>query len=78
VEQSYATGRLNGGSGTVPGGLIGGTGGSPTVSNSYWDIPTSGQSTSIAGTGMTTAQLQAALPSGFSNIVWWITPSLIR
>ncbi|HOV32978.1 MAG TPA: DUF5011 domain-containing protein [Candidatus Hydrogenedens sp.] len=38
------------------GGLIGISGG--TVNNSYWDIQTSGQSTSVGGTGKTTAEMK--------------------
>jgi filamentous hemagglutinin family protein len=44
-----------------------------TIENSYWDVLTSG--TSYGGsqsyaTGLTTSQLQGALPSGFSSAVW--------
>ena len=41
-----------------------------TVTNSYWDTNTSGQGTSAAGTGLTTATLQGALQTGFSGSVW--------
>ncbi|MEJ2411202.1 MAG: GLUG motif-containing protein, partial [Novosphingobium sp.] len=61
----YATGLVTG-SGTN-GGLtpynIG------TVTQSYWDTQTSGV-TSGNGTGLTTAQLQGTLPTGFSGSVW--------
>jgi len=39
------------------GGLVGSHGG--TVSNSFWDIETSGQATSAGGTGKTTAEMQS-------------------
>ncbi|MHB1221679.1 MAG: filamentous hemagglutinin N-terminal domain-containing protein, partial [Gammaproteobacteria bacterium] len=50
------------------GGLVGSNSGS--VTNSYWNTSTSGIGTSPAGTGLTTAQLQSALPTGFSNSIW--------
>ena len=52
------------------GGLVGLGGG--TVHNSYWDTTTYGSTNvgSGVGTGLTTAQLAAALPSGFSSSVW--------
>src|SRR4029079_14648215 len=56
------------------GGLVATTSGSPTVTHSYWDTQTSGQVTSVAGTGLTTSQLRAALPAGFGN-AWWFTES---
>ena len=37
---------------------------------------TTGQATSAGGTGQTTAQLRAALPSGFDDTIWGITPNL--
>ena len=41
-----------------------------TVTASYWDTQTSGQTTSAGGTGLTTAQLKSSLPAGFSSSVW--------
>ena len=52
VDQTYATGHVTGT--TLTGGLVGFNGGA--VTNSYWDTQTSGQATSPAGTGLTTAQ----------------------
>jgi hypothetical protein len=69
AQNVYATGAI-GGSGTR-GGLIGSMDGGSLV-NAYWDVQTSGVSTSAGGTGLTTAQLQAALPSGFSASDWGI------
>ena len=68
ITQSYATGAVSGGTSSF-GGLLGYNSGG-TVTNSYWDTQTSGQSSSLGGAGLTTAQLSAALPSGFSSSVW--------
>jgi len=48
------------------GGLVGANNG--TVSNSFWDIETSGQATSGGGTGKTTVQMQDI--STFSGTGW--------
>jgi filamentous hemagglutinin family protein len=69
VIQSYASGMVTAGSGsTSVGGLIGGNGG--TVTLSYWDTQSSGQSASDGGTGLTTAQFVSSLPSGFDATMW--------
>lgn len=44
------------------------------VTNSYWSTDSTGQLTSAAGTPLTSAQLSAALPTGFSTDVWSINP----
>jgi hypothetical protein len=54
ITDSYSTGSV-GGNYSV-GGLVGGN--STTVSNSFWDIETSGQSTSDGGTGKNTTEMQ--------------------
>jgi hypothetical protein len=54
VSNSYATGSVSGQS--FAGGLVGSNWG--TVSNSFWDISTSGMNESDAGTGKTTAAMQ--------------------
>ena len=69
VKDSYSTGRVNrsSGSATTIGGLIGTS--QATVTNSYWDTSTSGQSTSAGGSGVvgkTTRQLQT--PTGYTGI----------
>ena len=70
VTNSYSTGRVSrsSGSATTIGGLIGQvTAGSVTAS--YWDTSTSGQSTSAGGSGVvgkTTRQLQT--PTGYTGI----------
>ena len=67
VSNSYSTGTVTGNSSV--GGLVGinweGTG---TVSNSFWDTETSGQSTSDGGTGKTTAEMQDV--TTFSGAGW--------
>jgi len=46
-----------------------------TVTSSYWDIRSTGQPTSAGGTRLTTAQLIAALPTGFDPGIWTINPA---
>ena len=65
VTNSYSTGAVTNTGGTA-GGLIGLDFG--TVSNSFWDINTSGQSTSAAGTGLTTQQMMSQ--SNFTSAGW--------
>ena len=70
VSSSYSTGAVTG-TGTSVGGLVGLNTG--TVTASYWDVQTSGRTSSAGGSGaagLPTAQLQGALPTGFSNTVW--------
>ena len=70
VTNSYSTGRVSNSSGTATttGGLIGVSraAASGSVTASYWDTSTSGQSTSAGGTGKTTRQLQT--PTGYTGI----------
>ena len=72
VTSSYANGPV---SGFTLGGLIGANSG--TVTGSYWDQTTSGQATSMGGTGLTTAQLKtlanynsATTANGSVNPAW--------
>ncbi len=51
--------------GSNPAGLVSAIYNGGTVNNSYWNISTSGQANSALGVGLT-AQLEAALPAGFS------------
>jgi filamentous hemagglutinin family protein len=70
VKAAYSTGPvIVGSSYSDVGGLIGKTS-LGSVSNSYWDTQTSGWTSSDGGSGRTTAQLQGALPGGFSSSVW--------
>ncbi len=73
IAAALSTGAVSGG------GLVGvGTG---RVSDGYWDTDTSGQGGSAAGIGLSTAQLQAALPAGLSGSLWTLAatglPSLL-
>jgi hypothetical protein len=65
VINSYSTGNVTGQIQT--GGLAGADDGG-TVSNSFWDMETSGQSTSAGGTGRTTAEMQDI--STFTGASW--------
>jgi hypothetical protein len=76
INQSYATGWVTGSPGSS-GGLVGDSGTSaPTVTSSYWDVESTGQSTSPGGGQVQTiAQLKSGvppygLPFGFDQIVW--------
>ncbi len=67
VRDSYATGRVVGT--FLIGGLIGNRHAAATITNSYWDTSTSGQTTSAGGSGVvgkTTRQLQT--PTGYTGI----------
>jgi filamentous hemagglutinin family protein len=70
VDDSYATGAVTGS--TNVGGLVGNNsagaaGDSATVGNGFWNMTTTGQSTSSGGgTGLTTAQMQRQ-----SNFTGW-------
>ena len=73
ISNVYATGAVVGRSDV--GGLVGDQQGS--VSNAHWDTQTSGtaagfgfDSNAQTVTGLTTAQLQGALPSGLSSSAW--------
>lgn len=58
IKNSFSTGSILGG------GLVG-IGIGDVIIDSFWDIETSGQSTSYGGTGKTTAEMK--LPSTFTN-----------
>jgi hypothetical protein len=64
VNSSYSTTSVTGTS--YVGGLVGINSG--TVSNSFWDIETSGQSTSAGGTGQNTTEMQNIIT--FSGAAW--------
>ena len=68
ITNTYSTGRVSGSSYT--GGLVGNGGGSAT--NSFWNITTSGKTTSVLGTGLTTTQMQTA--SNFMGFNFTTTP----
>jgi len=66
VVNCYSTGSVNGNNDV--GGLVGSISLNSSVSNSFWDIHTSGQSSSAAGTGKTTAEMKTA--STFTSAGW--------
>ncbi|MEQ8577858.1 MAG: T9SS type A sorting domain-containing protein [Balneola sp.] len=69
IEYSYGIGSVIAPSGN--GGLIGEKN-SGTVTNSYWDTQTTGQSTSDGGTGLSTAQMkQSSNLTGFDFTDEW-------
>ena len=74
IDQTYAAGRVENTANARQYGLIGRImNGTPTVTNSFWDLNTTGRTTSVGGgTGLTTAQLQT-LPAGFDTRAWSIT-----
>ena len=65
VSNSYSTGSVNGNE--YLGGLVGYSD-QGTVSGSFWDTETSGQSTSDGGTGKTTTEMKSI--ATFSNAGW--------
>jgi uncharacterized repeat protein (TIGR02543 family) len=75
IERCYATGHVSGGTDQPDvGGLCGFSDG--TITASYWDVETTGKSTSSGGgTGLTTANMKkSASYSGWDfNTVWAIT-----
>jgi len=66
VSDSYSTGNVTGD--VNVGGLVGANEEEGTVSDSFWDIETSGQATSDGGTGKTTAQMKSI--ATFSGASW--------
>jgi hypothetical protein len=82
VTQCYSAGVVSG-TGSHVGGLVG-SGSAKNVIASFWDIQTAGQTTSVGGTGKTTAQMQTArtfLDAGWDFVgetkngtadLWWI------
>ncbi len=80
VSGSYSTGAVSGGTGADVGGLIGEDIAPPAITNTYWDMDTSGINNPAQGagnvpndpgiTGLSDAQLKSGLPSGFDSNVW--------
>jgi hypothetical protein len=58
ISNSYSSGNVSGGG--YVGGLSGYNDTNAIVKNSFWDIETSGRTTSAGGTGKTTAEMQTA------------------
>jgi hypothetical protein len=83
VNDSYSSGPVSSGSGNAVGGFIGNDVGSNDLTDTYFDIDTSGQSHGVGNntgypgvTGLTTAQFQAGLPDGFDPAVWEENPDI--
>jgi hypothetical protein len=85
IASSYSTGAVKGS--RSAGGLIGEDDSvSGNLSDTYWDTDTSGISDPSQGagnipndpgiTGLTTAQFQSGLPSGFDPVVWGEDPNV--
>jgi hypothetical protein len=80
ISASYSVGLVTSGSGATAGGLIGVDVSDSQISNTYWDLDTSGVSDPSRGagniandpgiTGLTTAQFQSGLPAGFNKMIW--------
>lgn len=76
IAESYSTGLVTGQADSSIGGFIGYDQTPFYNSVDYWDTETSGQSQATGTgdetgvTGLTTAQFQAGLPSGFETAVW--------
>jgi filamentous hemagglutinin family protein len=78
ISKTYATGSVTGSSDV--GGLVGVKNGSTSVTNSLWNIETTGQASSAGGTGFTTTQMMQAggfngwdlASSGGSSAIWRI------
>jgi len=66
VTTSYSTGSVTGRN--KVGGVVGNSREEGSVSNSFWDIQTSGQATSAGGTGKTTAEMKSV--TTFSGAGW--------
>ena len=67
VGNCYSTGNVTGGI-TYVGGLIAENEGEGIISNSYWDIITSGQNTSAGGTGQNSTEMKDIVT--FSEVDW--------
>jgi filamentous hemagglutinin family protein len=86
ISETYAVGLVTGGGNSIVGGLVAvnsagtnlvtGVTSPGVISNSYWDMQSSGQSVSAGGNGQTTPQLTGGLPSGFDGTVWTIKPGI--
>ena len=84
VSNSFSAGSVSGGAGSSVGGFMGTIAGAYDASASYWDVQTSGVSQGVGNipstagtiTGVTTAQLQAALDSTWSTGVWGIVSGI--
>jgi len=87
VLYSYAAGAVSGRSGSTIGGLVGfASNNGYLFIDDYWNVTTSGISNLSQGvgnianmpqiTGLTTAQFQSGLPTGFDPSIWGEDPSI--
>jgi hypothetical protein len=86
IENSYSTGLVTSGSNSLAGGLLGEDLTEQEITNSYWDLDTSGISNPSQGagnipddpgiTGLSDAQLKSGLPAGFDPKIWAINPKI--
>jgi hypothetical protein len=77
VSDSYSSGPVESGSGNAVGGFIGTDHGASDLTDTYFDIDTSGQSHGVGNntgypgvTGLTTEQFQVGLPDGLDPSIW--------
>jgi hypothetical protein len=77
VTSSYATGTIAVGHGSSAGGFVGIDETAGGITNAFWDTTTSGRNNGTGNrgnefgiTGLTTAQFQSGLPSGFDPKIW--------
>jgi hypothetical protein len=85
IEYCFSTGAPMGGAGSYVGGLTG-FNNSASFTDTYWDTDTSGITNLSQGagniandpgiTGLSTAQLQSGLPSGFDPKIWAEDPNI--
>jgi hypothetical protein len=86
LETSYSTGAVSGGGGSMAGGVLGQDQSSPSASDTYWDLDTSGIADPTKGagniandpglTGLSTSQFMSALPAGFDTQIWGRSPGV--
>jgi len=85
ISLAYSTGAVAGGTGSIMGGLVGTDSSQPgSITDTYWDTETSGQSQGAGNvandpgiTGLTTAQFQSGLPTGFDPTIWNENPNVL-
>ena len=80
LTDSYAVGGITGGSNAILGGLVGQDLVGSGITNSYWDMDTSGVTDPAQGAGniendpgiigLSDAQLKSGLPAGFDPAIW--------
>jgi len=81
-QTSYSTGVPSAGAKGLVGGYAGLEKSGSNAANAYWDTTTSGLTQPVGKgsgegiTGLTTAQLQSGLPSGFDPTIWAESPTV--